>query len=249
MNWRHTTTNEQREWNRKGTGHQGGGVGIVRSWRFLGGVGVGFLTTLRVWVWVGFFSPTPDVQSDQFLQPTREFLLKCYNFFWNFRWNWCFLLCTTISVVRRKFSWEGFIQWHMLVICIWCALFVTSQFNVIALFPNQRFDQACWHNMHVFLYVHSPYFMCHWTEYKLLELQVRLLEENTPNATKQQFVTAIISCGALKQGSTTHSSIRQSNLQRKNEAALMACRIWAVEHRVSAGGLAGTPPVWKIESC
>jgi len=30
--------------------------------------------------------------------------------------------------VSRKFSWGGFIQRHMVVICIWCALFVTSRF-------------------------------------------------------------------------------------------------------------------------
>jgi len=87
--------------------------------------------------------------------------------------------------------------------------------------------------------------MCHGTEYKLLALQVRLSEENTPNATIQQFVTAKISSGALQQGSTTHSSIRQSNLQRKNEAALMSCQIRAVQRRVSAGGLAGAHPSLK----
>jgi len=43
----------------------------------------------------------------------------------------------------------GFIQWHMGVICIWCPLFVTSQFDVIFMFPNQRFDEVCWHNMHI----------------------------------------------------------------------------------------------------
>ena len=91
--------------------------------------------------------------------------------------------------------------------------------------------------MHIFLYIHSPYFMCHCTEYELSALQVRLSEENTLNATTQQFVTAKISGCALKQGSTTHSSIRQSNLQRKNEAALMSCRIRAVEHRKCAAGL------------
>ena len=32
----------------------------------------------------------------------------------------------------------GVIQWHMMVICIWWALFVTSQFDVF-MFPNQRF--------------------------------------------------------------------------------------------------------------
>jgi len=99
--------------------------------------------------------------------------------------------------------------------------------------------------MHIFIYIHSTYFMCHCTEYKLLALQVRLSEENTPNATIQQFVTAKISGGALKQGSTAHSSIRQSILKRKNEAALMSCRIRAVERKVSAGELAGAHPGLK----
>ena len=47
------------------------------------------------------------------------------------------------SGVRRKFSWGGFIQWHRVVICILCALIVTSQFDVIVLFPNQRFGEVC----------------------------------------------------------------------------------------------------------
>jgi len=76
-----------------------------------------------------------------------------------------------------------FIQWHRVVICICCALFVTSQFDVIVLFPNQRFSEVRWHNMHVFLYILSPYFMCHCTEYNLLALQVRLSEENTVHRT------------------------------------------------------------------
>jgi len=29
-----------------------------------------------------------------------------------------------------------FIQWYMVVICIWCVVFVTSQFDVIFMFPN-----------------------------------------------------------------------------------------------------------------
>jgi len=87
--------------------------------------------------------------------------------------------------------------------------------------------------------------MCHCTEYKLIALQVRLSEENTPNATIEQFTTAKLSGCALKQGSTTHSSARQSNLQRKNEDALMSCRKREVEHRVSVGGLAGAHPGLK----
>jgi len=46
----------------------GSGVGVIRSRKFLGGVGVGFLTTLGV----GFVcpTPTPDVQLYHFLHHT-----------------------------------------------------------------------------------------------------------------------------------------------------------------------------------
>jgi len=37
----------------------------------------------------------------------------------------------------------GFIQWHMVVICICCALLGTSQFDVIFMFPNKRFGEVC----------------------------------------------------------------------------------------------------------
>jgi len=60
--------------------------------------------------------------------------------------------------------------------------------------------------------------MCHCTEYKILALQIGLSEENKLNATTQQFITAKISSWALKQGSKTHSLMRQSNLQLQNEA-------------------------------
>jgi len=60
----------------------GCGVGVVKSRRILGGVGVGFLTTPVVEV--GFFCPTPapGVQLDHFyITLVRwEFLLKCCNF-------------------------------------------------------------------------------------------------------------------------------------------------------------------------
>jgi len=66
----------------------------------------------------------------------------------------------------------------------------------------------------------------------------------------QQFITAKISECVLEQGSKTHSSLRQSNLQLQNEAALMSRRIRAVDHRKCAAGLAGAhPAVCKIESC
>ena len=64
----------------------GAGVGVVRNRIVLGGVGVGFLTTLEVGV--GFFcsTTTPVVQLDNFYITlvSWEFLLKWYNFFWNF---------------------------------------------------------------------------------------------------------------------------------------------------------------------
>jgi len=54
----------------------------------------------------------------------------------------------------------------------------------------------------------------------------------------QQFITVKMSGCALKQGSKTHSSMRQRNLQLLNEAPLISCWIRAVEHRCAAG-LAG----------
>jgi len=45
--------------------------------------------------------------------------------------------------------------------------------------------------------------MCRCTEYQLPALQVRISEENTLNATTQQFITAKISGCTLKQGSKT----------------------------------------------
>ena len=60
----------------------------------------------------------------------------------------------------QKIFMGGFVQCHMVVICIWCALFVTSQFDVIFMFPNQRFGEVCWHNIHTFLHP-LPLFLCH----------------------------------------------------------------------------------------
>jgi len=48
-------------------------------------------------------------------------------------------------------------------VCIWCALFVTSQFDVIFMFPNQRFDEVCWHIMHILLHALSLFCVSlHW---------------------------------------------------------------------------------------
>jgi len=80
------------------------------------------------------------------------------------------------------------------------------------------------------------------SEFKLLELRVTISEENKLNATTQQFMIAKISGSALKQGSKTHSSLRQSNLQLQNQDALMSCRIRAVEHRRCAAELSNAHP-------
>ena len=114
----------------------------------------------------------------------------------------CFTnICTWRLVLLHKHSHSvayaetfhggGFIQRHRVVTYIWCALFVTSQNYVIVLFSNQRFGEVCWYNMHIFLYIHSFYFMCQCTEYKLLELQVRLSEDNTYT---QRYDTAVRNC-------------------------------------------------------
>ena len=89
--------------------------------------------------------------------------------------------------------------------------------------------------------------MCHCTEYKPSALQVRLSQENKLSVVHncnelhnitQQFITAKISGCALIQGSETRSSLRQSNLQLQNEAALRSRQI----HWRCAAGLAGADP-------
>jgi len=75
------------------------------------------------------------------------------------------------SGVRRKFSWGGSfsgIWWSFLfaVRCLWrhnLTSYSCFQSNVLAKF----LDIIC-----IFFYIHSPYFMRHSTEYKLLALQV-----------------------------------------------------------------------------
>jgi len=91
--------------------------------------------------------------------------------------------------------------------------------------------------------------MCHnCTEYELSALQVMISVEYKLNVTTQQFMIAKISGCALKQGSKTHSSLRQGNLQLQNQAALMSCRIRARSvESVRLDCLTHTP-VCKIES-
>ena len=41
------------------------------------------------------------------------------------------------------------IQWHTVFICLWCVVFVTSQFDVIFMFPNQCLGEVSWRNTHI----------------------------------------------------------------------------------------------------
>ena len=40
-------------------------------------------------------------------------------------------------------------QWRMVVILIRFTMFVTSQYDVIFTFANERFGEVCWHNVHI----------------------------------------------------------------------------------------------------
>jgi len=126
---------------------------------------------------------------------------------------------------------------HLYLVCAVCDVTIWRHIHV----SKERFGDVCWRNMHISRHA-LPYVMCHCNEYKLSALQVRISEEYKLNATTQQFV--ISSC-ALKQGSNTHSSLRPSNLQRQNQAALMSCRKQAVEHRKRAAELTGACPGLK----
>ena len=71
---------------------------------------------------------------------------------------------------------------------LYCAVFVMSQYDVIFMFPNQRFGEVCWHNMHICL--HALLLVYSALTHKLSALQVRISEENTLNTTTQQFISA-----------------------------------------------------------
>ena len=76
-------------------------------------------------------------------------------------------VCTTITSDHQwrtqKIFMGCFIQWHMVVICIRCALFVMSQFDLIFMFPNQHFGEVCWHNMHILPHALSLFYvLLHW---------------------------------------------------------------------------------------
>ena len=64
---------------------------------------------------------------------------------------------------QKIFNGVIFYQWNMVVICICCSLFVTSQFDVIFIFPNQHFGEVCWDIMHILLHaLPLIYVSWHW---------------------------------------------------------------------------------------
>jgi len=83
--------------------------------------------------------------------------------------NFVHIICTFFYIHSPYFichctEYSG-IQWHMVVICIWCALFVTLQFDVIFMFPNELFGEFCSHNMHIFLHpLPLFYTSLHWIQ-------------------------------------------------------------------------------------
>jgi len=69
------------------------------------------------------------------------------------------------SVVYAENFHGGFIQWHMVVIYIYGTVFVTSQFYVIFMFPNQRFGEVCRHNRHILLHALPLFYVSlHWIQ-------------------------------------------------------------------------------------
>ena len=134
------------------------------------------------------------------------------------------------------FSFSG-IWWSFLfgVRCLWrhnLSSYSYFQINVLAMF----FDIIS-----ILFYIHSPYFMWHCTEYKLLALQVRISEKNILTLQHGVHYRKNIRL-RVKTGGETHSSLRKSNLQLQNETAQMPCRIRAVEHRKCVAGPAGAHP-------
>jgi len=83
------------------------------------------------------------LQGDAHIGLPSAFLYK-KTAFTAFAFNYRVLLINSClhSVAYAEIFHRGFIQCHMVVICIWCALFVTSHCDVIQMFPNQRFGEV-----------------------------------------------------------------------------------------------------------
>jgi len=122
---------------------------------------------------------------------------------WSFQTGCETTICGAVANTENfhgEISFSG-IWWSVVfgVRCLW-RHDLTSYFQAIVL--AKIVDIIC---IFFYTYTHSPYFMCHCTEYKVSALQLRISEEKKLNATTQEFITAKILGCALKQGSKTHS--------------------------------------------
>ena len=132
------------------------------------------------------------------------------------------------------------------VCCLWrhnLTSYSCFQTNVLA---------KCVNTICIFVCARSLYFMCNCTEYNYQRSKLRYRRKINSTLRHSNSITAKLSGCTLKQGRKIHSSLRQSNLQRKYQAALMSYRIRAVEHEKCASGLAGGlshTTVCKTVSC
>ena len=120
--------------------------------------------------------------------------------------------------------------------CLWrhnLTSYSCFQINVLAKFVDTVCVFFCTHSLNLYVTALT-------TNYQRSRLRYRRKFNST--AMTQQFRIAKISGCALKQGSKTHSPLRQSNFQLQNQATLMSCRIRAVEHWKCAAWLSNTHP-------
>jgi len=63
----------------------------------------------------------------------------------------------------ENFDGGGYIQWNMVVICIWCTLFVTSRLTSYSCFQTNVFAKLV-DTRYMFFYTHFPliYVSLHW---------------------------------------------------------------------------------------
>jgi len=99
------------------------------------------------------------------------------------------IIVDLFPVAYAENSHGGFIQWCMAVICIWCPLFVTSQFDVMFIQTNvlAKFFDIIHILQHALPLIFVSLNMNN--EYEQSALLVRISEEN---ATTQNFITAKI---------------------------------------------------------
>jgi len=143
------------------------------------------LPSLGIFSWLQGYELHICAQSTKFMKQQFLFKANSYLYPFNFSWHevlslmllWRLAICNNALfpfsdgeyiLTRRNgfFKWRqcrkqrmfmgGFHSRDMVVICIGYALFVMSQFDVLFLFPNQRFVEVCWHSMHIVIHQGFP---------------------------------------------------------------------------------------------